>query len=256
MKVKILLEKNETQYDAEDVLIKAITSKYDTSKMPHPDPVIDEISSKFKREYDKTLVAMMAEIFEVIGESVTKSKAGSPDLVKAEVPEVTSEMIEFFEKRTKFHIDRVIANMGSIVDQTGLDREEAMKRAEDHDASKYGEIERPLYIWLTHFHRMNHDKGRKSKWTYPKGLESKVREASKHHITVNKHHPEAHKDVNDMTDLDILEMVCDFQAMSDELAQGSCRKWVDDNLDRKWNFDQEHKDKIYEYIKLLEGRNV
>jgi len=66
MKVRIQLQGNETQQEAEENLVKAITSKYDVSKIPHPDNVVNELTLKFKHEYNKMLVAMMSDIFEVI----------------------------------------------------------------------------------------------------------------------------------------------------------------------------------------------
>lgn len=66
MRIQIYLEENETQENAENTLIKAITSKYDSSKVPHPDPVVEEISIIMKEEYDKMIVAMMSDIFQVI----------------------------------------------------------------------------------------------------------------------------------------------------------------------------------------------
>jgi hypothetical protein len=66
MEVKIFLGENENFHDAEDNLIKAITSKYDVERLPHPDPVIDELTNKFLHEYNKQMYAMVAEILQVI----------------------------------------------------------------------------------------------------------------------------------------------------------------------------------------------
>ena len=66
MRVKILLEEGETIEEAEETLQKAIVSKYDVSKTPHPDPVVNDLTLKFQQEYDKMLVATMSDIFELI----------------------------------------------------------------------------------------------------------------------------------------------------------------------------------------------
>jgi len=66
MKVRFFLEENETQYEAEETLVKAITGKYDTSKVPHPDPVVNEITLKWQHEYNKQMMAAMQEILELI----------------------------------------------------------------------------------------------------------------------------------------------------------------------------------------------
>ena len=36
--------------------------------------------------------------------------------------------------------------------------------------------------------------------------------AIQHHVTTNRHHPEFHADANDMSDVDLIEMVCDWTA--------------------------------------------
>lgn len=68
MIVKVLLEGNETQDHAEELLVKAITSKYDAGKIPHPDPVVNEITLKMGHEYNRNMAAMMKEILDTIKE--------------------------------------------------------------------------------------------------------------------------------------------------------------------------------------------
>jgi hypothetical protein len=64
MKIQIFLENDETQEMAEADLVKAITEKYVPES--HPDPVVEELTQKLKGAYNKELLKMMDEIFEVI----------------------------------------------------------------------------------------------------------------------------------------------------------------------------------------------
>lgn len=162
-------------------------------------------------------------------------------------PQPTQKMIDHYEKRTKEHIDRVDANMSKVAASTDYKGLEERK----HDASKYGSEERIPYIWLTEFHRC---KNEGEDFTYPPGIEAEVNRAAKLHVETNKHHPEAHENIEDMTDLDIIEMVCDWTAMSQELEQddGSARGWADKNVGTKWKFTDNQKDLIYKTIDILD----
>lgn len=164
--------------------------------------------------------------------------------------EPTQKMIDFYEKRTKEHIDRVIDNMSKIA--ANSDYEGLEERGKEHDSSKYGKEERIPYIWLTEFYRC---KNEGEKFTYPPGVKEKVDRACEHHVNSNRHHPEAHENIEDMTDIDIIEMVCDWTAMSQELNQdgGSAKGWADKNVGTKWKFTDDQKDLIYKTIKILDG---
>ena len=129
--------------------------------------------------------------------------------------EPTPEMIAFFEHRTHEHIDRVRACLLAVAEVT--DYAEALKeRAESHDQSKFGPEERLPYIWLTEFYRR---KQSGEPFTYPDGMEALVRQAIAHHMAANRHHPDFHPDPNDMTEVDLIEMACDWTAMSQEFEQ-------------------------------------
>jgi hypothetical protein len=129
--------------------------------------------------------------------------------------EPTPEMVAFFERRTNEHIDRVrkcLAVMASVTKYA----DELQQRACVHDASKFTPEERVPYIWLTEFHRCRRTG---EPFAYPDGMEARVRAAIDHHTATNRHHPDFHADPNDMTDVDLIEMVCDWTAMS----QGALR---------------------------------
>ena len=128
----------------------------------------------------------------------------------------TPEMIAFYERRTNEHIERVrkcLAVMAAVTEHA----DELNERAKAHDASKFGRHERGPYIWLTEFHRCRHSG---EPFAYPDGIEDQVHAAINHHITTNRHHPDYHRDPNDMSEVDLIEMVCDWTAMAQEFGQG------------------------------------
>ena len=133
----------------------------------------------------------------------------------------THEMVAFYERRTEGHIERVRRCLTVMASATEY-ADELNERARLHDASKYGPEERIPYIWLTEFHRCRRAG---EPFTYPDGMEERVRAAIEHHMAVNRHHPDFHADPNDMSDVDLIEMVCDWTAMSQEFDQdgGSAR---------------------------------
>ena len=108
----------------------------------------------------------------------------------------TPEMVAFYELRTSEHIERVRKCLRLIADSTDYPSE-LRQRAVDHDASKYGEAERLPYIWLTEYHRCRRAG---EPFEYPPGMEQRVRDAIKHHVTTNRHHAEFYNDPN-MVDL-------------------------------------------------------
>ena len=164
--------------------------------------------------------------------------------------EITQEMIDFFEVRTKEHIDRVKKSLEKVAVSSQYSQD-LIARSKIHDASKYEKEERVPYIWLTEFHRCRNNG---IDFEYPDGMKSKTEEASDHHVHTNSHHPEAHNSPNDMSDADIIEMVCDWTAMAEELGDpgGSARSWADKNIGSKWKFNEEKKNLIYDTIDVLE----
>lgn len=66
--------------------------------------------------------------------------------------EPTPEMVTFFERRTREHIDRVRRNLAALAVLPDYPQE-ILDRGEIHDESKFVPPERIPYIWLTEFHR-------------------------------------------------------------------------------------------------------
>lgn len=162
----------------------------------------------------------------------------------------TREMIVFYERRTKAHIQKVgrcLSLFSSVADFP----DELNYRARIHDASKFESEERDPYIWLTEFHRCQRE-GRK--FSYPKGMKERVSRAVYRHTTTNRHHPEFHADPNDMTDVDLVEMVCDWTAMSQEFGQdgGSALGWANKTIGVKLYLNDERREFVYSTISRLD----
>jgi hypothetical protein len=149
--------------------------------------------------------------------------------------EPTPEMLDFYERRTNEHIARVARNLALLAEVMECGAE-LLERARVHDASKFGPEERIPYVWLTEFHRRR--KGGEP-FEYPPGVEPQVKQAIRHHVTTNRHHPEFHAAPDDMTEADLIEMVCDWAAMAQEFNQdgGSARGWADKTVGKRvhWN---------------------
>lgn len=165
--------------------------------------------------------------------------------------EPTPEMIAFYERRTREHIERVrrCLTVMSLVTEYA---DELNERARIHDASKFGPEERTPYIWLTEFHRCRRAG---EPFSYPAGMEERVRVAIDHHMTTNRHHPEFHSNPNDMTDVDLIEMVCDWTAMSQEFGQdgGSARGWADKMIGSRLRLNDDRRRFVYAMIDLLDS---
>jgi len=196
---------------------------------------------------------------------------GSKVIIGQDMLTVDDSDEEFFEKRTREHINRVRDNLAIIGKYTDFDARELEHRGQIHDASKFESPERGPYVWLTKKKKLKEFDG--IDLEYPEDVMKEVNQATNHHILHNLHHPEAHSDEetpiqeNDdrdapaktidasrMNDIDIVEMVCDWTAMAQELNQcnGSARCWADDNVNKRWTFTEPQVELIYDTIKVLE----
>ncbi|KAF2069786.1 hypothetical protein CYY_008893 [Polysphondylium violaceum] len=138
--------------------------------------------------------------------------------------DITNEMREYFYKRTEKHINRVRELMMLMEGYETLKRSDLLERGIAHDQSKYLEPEVTGYIWLSWFH---YCKNSNIKFAYPSDtIIEMVNNAVDHHLKSNLHHPESHSNINNMSTLDIVEMVCDWSAISQELNQGSCLNYI------------------------------
>lgn len=164
--------------------------------------------------------------------------------------EPTQEMVAFFVRRTNEHIERVRRCL-MLLARVTPHGEQLLERAELHDASKFGAEERIPYVWLTEYHRRRRNG---EPFEYPQGMVERVKRAIHHHVTSNRHHPEFHADPNDMSEVDLIEMVCDWTAMAQEFGQegGSARGWADKTIGKRVAFSAEKRQFIYRMIEQLD----
>ena len=164
--------------------------------------------------------------------------------------EPSPEMIAFFERRTREHIERVQRCLETLAVVTPHG-DELRDRARVHDASKFGPEERVPYIWLTEYHRCRRSG---EPFAYPEGMKEQVRRAIDHHVTTNRHHPEFHADPNDMSNVDLIEMICDWTAMAQEFdeAGGSALAWAERTIGKQVQFSDERRPFIFATIELLD----
>ena len=183
--------------------------------------------------------------------------------------EATAEEKEaWFEERTAKHIEMVQAAADKIVaaypELAGLTQQVAL-----HDQSKLVEPERTPYIEISWRHKQDNFKSYKKPGTLPDEAENK---ATLTHITSNSHHPEYHLknkedaninkndrdksdkvvDASAMPDIDVAEMVADWQAMSEELKKNTAREWYMKQHDVRWHFTDRQESLIDELLKVFE----
>ena len=143
--------------------------------------------------------------------------------------EPTAEMVSFFEARTSAHIATVVRHAELMAGFAGLSLTALRARAAEHDDSKWREPERAGYIWHSWCHRC---RILKRPFAMLPAAERAAAAATKHHMAHNRHHTESHARADDMSELDIVEMVADLTAISRENGASSCKQWVAANAHR------------------------
>ncbi len=172
-------------------------------------------------------------------------------------PSIEQEKL-FIEKSIK-HIRLIQDNMIKIAFSggfLGISPVDIVKRAFLHDFSKFDEDTYEGYVW---YYARNY--AREKKLPIPEYSEEReefILECVKKHRSNSRHHPEYFKDVNDMEPLDIIEMVCDWTAISQSNILGiykSVRDFTNQNIGTKYMFDEAHQRQIYKVIDLLTTLN-
>ena len=161
----------------------------------------------------------------------------------------TTEMLEYFNTRTNNHIKRVQKNIREIIKNFSFNNLELQKRLEMHDTSKFSKEEYIPYVWLTEYYRK---KQLQQPFDYPtKAIKKQVDMAVQHHYAVNPHHPEFYNNVEAMSTSDIIEMVCDWAAMSQEL-KNSLRQFANKRISEVYKFNESQQQLIYKLINHFE----
>jgi len=183
---------------------------------------------------------------------------------------IDDDMKQHFEKRTKEHINRVIKNCLFLQKKFKDIGNELMSQVINHDESKFSEPEYTPYLHITHKYKLSAEGV-----TYepPSGMIEKMHEATVHHVTNNKHHPEYWDDgfdenslssedrdgipekMVDGTKMDrvcIAEMCCDWVSMSQERSNSnSAHKWAEQNINKRWKFTDDQVSWINEFLDFL-----
>lgn len=118
-----------------------------------------------------------------------------------------------------------------------------LKRGNEHDNSKFDTEE---FIRLSRIL-----KSRKCFTDAHTKLSKDERVAIKYHWDHNRHHPEYFEDSNEMSELDILEMVCDWYARSIQYKTDFI-PFVEERQSNRFKFDSEIYGKILSYCSIIE----
>lgn len=119
---------------------------------------------------------------------------------------------------TMLHIARVRDLLGEVIVKL-------LERAASHDQSKLEHPEVELFSEYT-------AKLKTSTYGSPEYNQflKEMKPALDHHYANNRHHPEHHKNgVDDMTLLDLIEMICDWKAASERHHNGCIGKSIEIN---------------------------
>lgn len=182
-----------------------------------------------------------------------------------EAEPTAEEKEQFFIDRINKHKDLVAGAIEKILNSNLVNEYPELSgltdRANIHDDSKFEEPEKTPYIKLT--------------WNKKEGInepDEAITQATLHHIKNNPHHPEYHLedkskanlsntnrddsieviDASNMPAIDIAEMLCDWQAMSEELGTNTAREWYDKVKDVRWHFSEEQDALIDKLLKVFE----
>lgn len=138
---------------------------------------------------------------------------------------MTEEGLTVEQQATNFHTLRHIQTVSKLLHRVVV---ELLKRADGHDESKLHPPEVELFTEYT---------ARLAACTYGSAeyheYRRQLKPALDHHYAKNQHHPEYHKNgLNDMTLVDVLEMLVDWKAASLRHNDGNIRKSIEINAGR------------------------
>lgn len=148
------------------------------------------------------------------------------------------------EKATNFetisHIQAVQGNIFKVI--TAL-----LERARTHDQSKLRSPELEYFTEATEkLHGLTYGSAE-----YQQNLDS-IAPALAHHYANNRHHPQHFENgINDMTLIDLIEMLCDWKASAERQNDGNVRFGMGKNIDR-FKIDQQLGDVLKNTIDLFE----
>lgn len=159
------------------------------------------------------------------------------------MPQLWGEMEANFHTIHSEHVKRVQANMKLLSHHYYTLRHEdlaaeIMQRHDIHDWSKKREPEYIPYVWRyyrTTWRAQGEQDTRVTAFMADESLQRAIDMAIQHHVLYNPHHPEYHRTPDDMTDVDIAEMCCDWFAMSQEHGT-SIDDWIAEVIPSRFKF--------------------
>ena len=177
------------------------------------------------------LLSDTAEICDKCGKEskIVVNSANTNSLSVAECQVETQKHIETVRKYIRFMIDKI--------DMRGV----------KHDASKLESPEVEMFAEVTpQLSAVTYGSAE-----YNKLLE-KLKPALEHHYAANRHHPQHFVNgINDMTFIDIIEMICDWKASTLRQNDGNLLKSIELNAER-FNFDGQLKQIFINTARILD----
>lgn len=129
-------------------------------------------------------------------------------------------------RETKKHIKQVQKNLKKVIC-------ELKKRAKDHDKTKLKEPEKELFDEFTP--KLKNSTYMSDEY---KNFLTDLKPALNHHYLYNRHHPEHFENgISDMSLVDFIEMICDWDAACRRHADGDIKKSIEKNSER-FGYDQ------------------
>jgi hypothetical protein len=170
---------------------------------------------------------------------------------------ITPEMKQWFEERTRNHIQLVQKWAQKIYDYDQQRFSKLITSVRTHDQSKYLPPEVEPYVYISWDY---HCKDKGIDFEIPQDIKDAMNQASNHHVKSNAHHPEywstdesggelVNREDRDkllnkcldaiiMPEWAIAEMCADWFAMSEEL-NNSPFDWAKKNINIRWKFTPE-----------------
>jgi len=189
---------------------------------------------------------------------------------------ITKEMEDHYIARTLTHIDHVQKNAHRLLKLFQVNDDEKfnfLSQVNEHDASKFKNPERDLYILINWKYHIEEDAFRKL--NLPKWLLNEMTKITEYHVKHNSHHPEYWDDslisgfinpenrddipeimidATAMNKISIMEMICDWVSVSQERGSDP-RDWAEMNIGKRWKFSETQINLIFNIIDLLKESN-
>lgn len=176
-------------------------------------------------------------------------------------PDVWQKMVDNFFIIHNAHVEMVQVNMLVFINhfEDPDTKWKIRARFDKHDVSKAEHPEEfGPYVWRywrTTWYRGVVDYERfNDAFASPK-VDYFITSGVWHHVKYNRHHPEYHLDHDDMTQVDLIEMVCDWYAMSEEF-NSSIDDWVAYVIPRRYHFSADKLSTIHQLIDILQQKKM